>query len=303
MLDERYSTPDGSSTFCKPLQDPSPETCDGVDNDLDGHADEGYPVGYPCSAGDCGGTGALACTEDGTGTTCVLDSAFALGDELCDGFDNDCNGLADEPWAAELGTSGVAGKGPCTTLGEVVCTADGTGTECVAVLPVSVAEELCNGVDDDCDGEIDEDFPGVGEPCSVAPAGAAPGACEVYGTIQCVGVHTATCATPTPAALEPEFCDGLDNDCDGQIDEGSLPGEGEVCGSYTGACEHGVLECVGGNLLCIGGTSPVEEVCNGLDDDCDGEADEGVPACGDTGATCQSDLECLTGVCILNRCT
>ncbi len=99
---------------------------------------------------------------------------------------------------------------------------------------------------------------------------ALPGAAACKGFRLCGPGGWTDCATP---AKGPEICDGLDNDCDGKVDEG-LP-EGKPC---TVKNEHGSCP---GSRVCKGnagwqcaGTAPAAEICNGADDDCDGDTDE-----------------------------
>lgn len=77
---------------------------------------------------------------------------------------------------------------------------------------------------------------------------------------------------------QPEVCDGKDNNCDGNIDEGN-PGGGGACDTgQSGLCKAGVLHCGAGGLTCTPLNVPKAEVCNGVDDDCDGEIDDGTIA-------------------------
>ena len=77
-----------------------------------------------------------------------------------------------------------------------------------------------------------------------------------------------------------ETCDGTDEDCDGVVDNDTEE-EGEPCGILRGECELGGQVCVGGELVCEGGVQPSPEVCDDLDNDCNGEIDDGPDSDGD----------------------
>jgi hypothetical protein len=188
--------------------------------------------------------------------------------ERCgDGIDNDCDGATDEGFG--IGDSCFSGVGACRREGERVCDETGFGTYCNAV-PGLEEQELCgDGIDNDCDGAVDEGFP-VGTGCLVAD-------CDVPGTWVCGDdLLSVRCISLGP--FPPEKCgDGKDNDCDGEVDE-SFP-VGEECWLGAGVCRRkGERVCGqdGLSTLCdaVVGIPSLELPGDGLDNDCDGKTDE-----------------------------
>lgn len=141
--------------------------------------------------------------------------------------------------------------------------------------------ETCDdGLDNDCNGQVDDNChcePGATESCYSGPA-------STEGVGPCVaGVRSCDSkgefGTWGPCVGEvipgPEVCDpgGIDESCDGAVDEGcECVGTDPVpCGAELGECSPGTQQCVGGVLgPCVGAVGPSIELCNDLDDDCDG---------------------------------
>ncbi|MCG5051993.1 MAG: SUMF1/EgtB/PvdO family nonheme iron enzyme [Myxococcales bacterium] len=285
-------TPDGAPT-------PQPRP--------DGGLREGGPVLPPPPDGASLETGAPE-----AGTICQPSA------ELCNGADDDCDGLIDEDFDFNTDDShcGRCGNACALLNGAARCSVgrcrlsacnpgfvdldrlEINGCECALT---AGGQELCDGVDNDCDGLIDEDFDleadplncgGCGRACAFANAGAL---CEnarcvrqacVPGFVDLDGAPQNGCEYAcTPSAGGLDACDGQDNDCDGATDE-SDPLAGRACfptgivgcdpgsGACGGGCALGTWACLPGGLVCQNAKLPEPDVCDGQDNDCDGATDE-----------------------------
>lgn len=211
--------------------------------------------------------------------------------EVCDdGHDEDCNpDTLGGPTDRDRDADGFISMGCCNEQsdGTMLC-----GTDCVdSMVGINPGTpESCNGIDDDCDGTIDDgvsvtvyvDADGDGYGAGDAVAEACPGA---TGFAAIAGDCDDGDLTVNPGQVE--ICDDIDNDCDGEVDEGAtavawypdLDGDGfgsAASGDVVVSCEPvegaSILptDCDDGNRS----VSPIaEELCDGLDNDCNGRAD------------------------------
>jgi len=265
-------------------------TCDPLDFDNDGFSE--------CD-GDC---------DDTNGT---VGPGFA---ELCDDLDNDCDeslsgdeidddgdGWTDFPDDPDCQDEAHRSEFPACmdgldNDGDGLTDCEGGGDPHCDCGSESLADGNCaDGIDNDCDGIPDDDYVATATTCGV---GECSGSAGLLGSQS--GVPFDTC-DPLSGAVADDQCDGLDNDCNGELDELGF----HVCGQ--GGCRREVPQCDNGTVVtadqCTPG-DPSEETCDGEDNDCDGLTDGDDPDCqGGTctlaqlGESCADDADCGSDKC------
>jgi RHS repeat-associated protein len=240
------------------------------------------PPGSPCDDGNAC-TAGDACNAD---ATCV--SGVSQPDTDCNGFDDDCDGHVDEGYVAATTSCGIS---PCVGYGQLLCIGATQVNTCVSNCEGSCVDGIdddndgaidcedldcfasrtdgnCNQADDDCDGNIDENWQAPQTTCGT-------GLCVSQGVLQCTPNGVVDTCQPAAPGID-STCNRLDEDCDGLFDEGFVP-QPTSCG--TGVCTTaGTSSCVNGSIVesCEPGlpSAATDTTCNNLDEDCDGLVDE-----------------------------
>ncbi|MFP2904645.1 putative metal-binding motif-containing protein [Pyxidicoccus sp. 3LFB2] len=196
------------------------EVCDGKDNDCAGGVDDGFNTQwYRDGDGDTFGRNeppTVSCDSPGAGYVHVAGNDFDCDDttaevrpgaqERCNNRDDNCVGGADETFLAGAQAKGASCNNDVCT-GRYVCNNTQDGTVCNAPAPASYYPD----VDDDSQGDASATATRVCPP-SPRPDG------YVSNNTDCEDVD------PNRRVGRPEFCDAIDNNCDGKVDEG------ETCG-------------------------------------------------------------------------
>ncbi|HEU4610739.1 MAG TPA: sialidase family protein, partial [Kofleriaceae bacterium] len=217
------------------------------------------------------------------------------GVEACDLVDNDCDGAVDEtfslmsdiancgrcglqcsfPHATPSCMIGMCGFNPATDCDAGFVDIDGkqlNGCE-YQCTPTNGGVEICDAIDNDCNGVADDNPTDAGAACSSTMP--PQGACVADGLLTC-SAGVLVCNGETEPA--PEVCNNSDDDCNGPIDDGVTMScyTGPANTNGVGACHAGVSSCSAGMFgACSGEVTPGIEVCNNIDDDCNGMIDDG----------------------------
>ncbi len=296
------------------------ERCNGADDDCNGYADAGGL--RPGDTEDDDGDGVADVVCGGSDCDDANADVYPGAQELCNGIDDDCDRMvdgasADAMWYLDLDRDGYGDSTrPAISSCEPQAGRVPRGGDCddgdASIHPR--VPDLCDGIDADCDGSIDENgvrfayFPDAdGDGWGASDAASIVFRCtRPAGTVERPGDCDDTRATRYPTA--PELCQGLDDDCDPRIDEDSErlwypdgDGDGHGAGAGTLGCmapSGHVMTNDDCDDLNPGNFPGNTERCNDRDEDCDGRVDEG-------GA-----LDCVaypraapTSACTMGRCT
>ena len=292
------------------------EYCNGFDDNCDGSIDEDTAIDVQTwyADGDSDGYGDISismqsCNQpsgyvaDSTDCNPANGTIYPGADEYCNGIDDDCDNTIDEDtsvdaltWYADGDSDGYGDSNSSTQSCNQPSGYVADNTDCSPANGAAYpgADEYCNGIDDNCDGNIDEDTAidvqtwfndsdsdGFGDPNSSIQACTQPSGF----------VTDDTDCSPANGMIYPgadEYCNGFDDNCDGSIDEdtaidvltwyadGDLDGYGDMnisiqsCNQPSGYVASDT-DC---NDLDSTISPSATEVCNSIDDDCNGSIDD-----------------------------
>ncbi|MDF1496943.1 MAG: hypothetical protein P1P90_02690 [Patescibacteria group bacterium] len=318
--DDHNGKADCQDSACSGETECQEEVCNGIDDNGNGQADEGFECKLGTTAQcqtTCGSFGTMQCgngcewsaceapAENCTNTVddncdgkadCEDPSCAGLSacqDEVCNGADDNGNGQVDEGFECKLGTSGLC-QTTCGTAGMITCIAGCTWSACTP------PNEICgNGIDDNCNLATDCDDAAcinlpICNPCEPPTVGS--GCANMGEFSECDPDIRCDCnftwnhlTTGSYSCFTIEVCNGFDDNNNGQVDEIFTCTKNSTQSCTTSCNSIGQKTC---SNTCAWGTCqpPVENCSNGVDDDCDGNSD-----CADL--DCAGMLQCQDEIC------